>query len=114
MKPYKELSFEERKEVESLFAAWLKPYTHKVIVHVMKKRDEIIANDFVMNMLRELKKRQDEESADFQNSIHYLLKDFDNFEMYDPHSHVLEHAQSYRDVLSDMYIADRKRDGEEK
>lgn len=106
MKRFNEMDYTEKKETAALFAAWLKPYTKKVIVAVLEKREEIMNNDFVMGLLKELKARQDMESEDFAHSIHNLLDDFEVFEQYDPHNHPLTHSGAYRDILYDMYIKD--------
>lgn len=104
MKKIKDLSYEERKEITALLANWLKNYTHEVIVIVMERREEIINNEFAMNLLRELKKREEEEMKDFESSITSLLGCFDDFKKYNPHNHPLTHAGSYRDILYDMFI----------
>ena len=105
MKKFEELEFEEKKEITLLFANWLKDYTHEVIVKVISRRDEIINNEFAMNILKELKDREEKEEKDFAHSIGNLLGEFDTFKEYDPHSHVLTHSNSYRDILRDMYFA---------
>ena len=104
MKRIKDLSYEEKKEIDALFANWLKSYTHEVIVKVMELREEIINNEFAMNLLRELKKREEEEKKDFERSIASLLGAFDDYKEYNPHNHPLTHAGSYRDILYDMFI----------
>lgn len=104
MKKFEEMTREERDEVVLLFTNWLKQYSHEVICRVMVKRDEIINNEFAMNLLRELKERQEEEFKDFNHSIENLLENFDTFKEFNPHSHPLTHAGSYRDILHDMYI----------
>lgn len=104
MKTIKEMNLEELEEVTLLFSNWLKNYTHEVIVKVMGRREEIVNNEFTMNLLRELYKREEEERKEFNYSIDSLLRSYDDFKKYDPHNHVLEHSKSYRDVLHDMYI----------
>lgn len=104
MKKFDEMNIEERKEIAVLFANWLEQYTHEVIIRVMKKRDIIIDNDFAMNLLIELKEREDKERKEFAHSIGNLLDEFDTFKEYNPHSNPSTHAESYRDVLYDMYI----------
>lgn len=104
MKKFEELEFDERKEITSLFANWLKCYTHEVIISVISRRDEIINNEFVMNMLRELKAREEKEEKEFALSIGCLLNDFESFTEYDPHINPLTHSGSYRDILSDLYL----------
>lgn len=106
MKEFMHLSFDEQTETADLIANWLRPYTHEVIVKVLERRDEIISNEFTMNLLRELKKRQEDEHRNFNRSIFSLMDDFDTFSKYDPHNDALSHAGSYRDVLYDMYIKD--------
>lgn len=104
MKRFEEMTYTEKNEIAALFAAWLKRYTHKVIVAVMERRDEIIANEFAMSLLRELKARQEVETAEFAREMYYFLDDCESFKEYDPHSHPLTHSGSYRDILYDMYI----------
>ena len=105
MKKFEELEIEERKEITVLFANWLKGYTHEVVVKVMEKRDEIINNEFTMNMLKELKERQEKEAEDFGRRIESLLGDFETFKEYDVNIHPITHSGSYRDILRDMYFA---------
>ena len=104
MKNFNEMKMEERREIAELFSNWLKDYTHEVIKVVMLKADDIINNDFAMHLLKELKVREEKEYEDFYDSIGHMISDFETFGEYDPHSHVLEHSNSYRDVLYDMYI----------
>lgn len=104
MKKFEELEYDERKEITSLFANWLKKYSHEVIITVISRRDEIINNEFVMNMLRELKAREEKEEKEFAHSIGYLLNDFESFKEYDPHNNPLTHSGSYRDILRDLYF----------
>ena len=70
----------------------------------MEKRNEIINNEFAMKLLKELKEREEKEKVDFDNNIGALFSDFDGFKEYDSHNHPLTHANSYRDILYDMYI----------
>lgn len=104
MKKFDELKLDERNEIVMLFSTWLKGYTHEVIVKVMSRRDEILNNDFAMNLLKELKEREEKEYNDFMHSVGNLFYDFETFSEYDPHNHPLTHARSYRDILHDMYI----------
>lgn len=104
MKKFEDMKLEERKEVVALFGCWLSHYTQEVIVKVMEKSEEIINNEFAMNLLRELKKREDEEVEDFNRSLESLFGSFDTFKEYDPHNHPLTHSKSYIDILHDMYI----------
>lgn len=104
MKKFDEMTIKEQQEITVLFANWLNKYTHEVILRVIKKRDEIISNDFAMNLLIELKEREEKEEKEFAHSIGNLLGEFNTFKDYDTHSNPLTHASSYRDVLYDMFI----------
>lgn len=104
MKKYSELTYDERTEIKALFANWLKEYSHETIKKVMAKSEEIINNEFTMNMLRELATRENKELYDFTNSIGSMLDDYEMYKAFNPHNHVLEHADAYRKVLYDMYI----------
>ena len=103
---FNEREYKERKEIAKLIANWLKEYTHEVVVKVLEKREEIINNEFTMNMLKELYKREEEEQKEINNSIQSLLEYFDEHKEFDIHNHCLTHSNSYRDVLYDMYIRD--------
>ena len=98
------MDFTEREKIIDLFTTWLRPYTHEAILKVLKRRDEIINNEFAMKLLDELHARSVKEAHDFRFSIDCLLDDFDGFAEFDPHNHAISHAGSYRDVLYDMYI----------
>ena len=108
MKKFESMEHSEKNEVTKLFADWLRPYTHEVIVKVIAKRDEIISNDFAMGLMKELQKREAEERVAFDRSIDFMMIDFEGFSKFDPHNNALSHAKSYRDVLYDMYIRDKK------
>lgn len=104
MKEFATMEWNEQKEIANIFANWLKLYTHEVIVKVLEKRNEIINNDFAMNLMRELYDRETKERDEFTDSIRSLLNNFETFSEFDPHNHALTHSKSYRDVLYDMYI----------
>ena len=108
MKKIDEMNRTERDEIVLLFANWLQQYSHEAIIRVMERRDEIINNEFAINLLRELKERDEKEAKDFANSIGSLLMSFDDFKEFNPHNHPLTHANSYRDILYDMYIRKEK------
>lgn len=108
MKKYEEMDYREKKEVASMFSAWLCSYKREVIVKVLARRDEILNNAVAMSMIKELKERSEQEQKDFESSISFMIDDLDNalFSKFDPHDHVVTHANSYRDVLYDMFIKD--------
>ena len=104
-KKFEELGYTEQHDIAKLFACWLRPYTHEVVVRVLARRDEILANDSAMSMLRELYQREQDEAKDELSFIKNLLENFETFKVYDIHNHPLTHSESYRDVLYDLYIS---------
>lgn len=104
MKPFNELKLDEQRNIAELFAIWLEPYSHEVIVRVMEKREEILNNTFAMDMLNELRIREKKEQEEFKESMESYLRNFEDYKQYNPHNHVLTHSHSYRDILYDMYI----------
>ena len=100
-----DLERDTQAEISALFANWLQQYTHEVIVKVLERKEEIIGSEFALNILRELKSREDAERGRFVDSIGYMLRDPETFNKYDPHNNPLTHAESYRHILYDMYIA---------
>ena len=104
MKKYEEMTIKEKDEVIELFSNWLEPYSMDAINYVLKRKDDVISNDFAMNLLIELKEREEKEKNEFKNDIGYLFDSYDEFKEYDPHIHLLTHGKSYRDVLFDMFI----------
>lgn len=104
MKEFEKMDKYSKDYIATLFTTWLNPYTHEVIIKVLARRDEILNNEFAMNLLKELDKREFEESHDFRRSIENMLDSYESFSEFDPHNHPLTHAGSYRDILYDMYI----------
>lgn len=104
MKRFEELKIEEKKEIRAYFTTWLSEYSYEVINKVMAQAEDIINNDVAMMLLKELHERTQEEKIDFERSIGLLLDNYDIYKEYNPHNHPLTHADSYRNVLYDMYI----------
>lgn len=104
MKKFEELKFDEQKEITELFGNWLKDYSGEVVVRVMERAEEIMNNEAAMNLMKELYKREQEEQKDFNRSIETLFRYYENHKEYNPHNNPLTHANSYRDVLYDMFI----------
>lgn len=102
---YNEMNYEQRDEIAELFESWLGMYTEEVIAQVAKRTDEIINDDFSMNLIRELKVRQDKEKEERIRDFAYILGRADGT-TFGVHNHSLTHSKSYRDVLYDMYIMD--------
>lgn len=95
------------KEFLKKVANWLSQYTDSVVKDVMAQIDEIYEDDASHYLLNELYDREKTEENNFINTIENLANDFNTFSKYDAHNAPLTHAQSYRNVLYDMWI-DRK------
>lgn len=105
----KELRNEERVNLNVILENWLGIYTEEVVIKVMSRLEEITANEHTMMLLRELWDRETKEVDDRRRSISSMIDDVINdrdIEGHCLHNHCLTHANSYRDVLYDMYIRD--------
>lgn len=103
----KDMDYKTRNELAELLEAWLYMYTDECVVRVMNRLDEITENEMAMHMLRELKKRQEEEKKQRKDAIGFLFYRLQEGKINDAgtfHNHCLEHSSSYRDVLYDLYI----------
>lgn len=100
---YAEMELAQRTEIAELFENWLSVYTEKVIGQVAVRADEIINDEFSMNLIRELKVRADKEKEERIWVFKYILNSTDG-DACGVHNHPLTHSKSYRDVLYDMYI----------
>lgn len=83
---------------------WLAPYTDEVYKKVMGRMEEIINNNFALNLIDELYEREQKEKEEEINTILFSLGHEDDIEKYGIHNHCLSHSNSYRDVLYDMFI----------
>lgn len=101
-------------ETTEILANWLIFYTNDIVTRVMGRLDDILNSEAAMQMLRELKEREDAERKEFTSSLRLL----GNSEEYrktfiehglNIHNHGLTHSSSYRDVLYDWYIDDYKK-----
>lgn len=104
MKHFEEFNEQEKDQIIMYMSNWLKNYTEAVIMKVMEKKEQIINDGLAMHLMTELYIREEKERKDFTYSIEMLFRNFDTFKKYDPHNNPLQHSQSYRDVLYDMYI----------
>ena len=102
---YNEMTLTEKEDIAALFENWLGMYTEEVIAQVAKRTDEIINDEFSMNLIRELKVRQDKEKEERKSQFDYILRSAGR-NTFGVHNHPLTHSKSYRDVLYDMYIRD--------
>ena len=105
-------TYDEQKDLAEKLQAWLGMYTQEVIEHVMGQMDDIINNEMSMMMISELQQREQKEQKREIDQFYFSLKDIEegNDKIWDIHSQVITHSNSYRDVLYDMYIRDRKRE----
>lgn len=109
IKEYREQTpLKEQREFAKKLQAWLSPYTNEVYKRVMCKMDEIIDNDFTLNLINELYEREQKEIEDETDNILYSLGYMDDIKTYGLHNDCLTHSKSYRDVLYDMYIREKK------
>lgn len=85
---------------------WLKEYTNEVIHRVLKNIKEIRDSDFACWMLKELYIREEKSLTNFKFIMNVMIDEYTKKGKADnnPRLNVLEHPQSYRDVLYDMYI----------
>lgn len=103
----KKLSYSERQEMAKLFENWLSIYTEEVIEKVMRRYEEIVENEFVMNILKELYERDNKEKEDRIDSFEFMIRDAEESKFgntWGVHNNCITHAHSYRDILYDMYI----------
>ena len=108
-----EHNYEEQKELAEMLESWLGIYTQEIFEYVMTQIDEIISSESTMKMIKELHLRMQKEQKRRVDSVWYTMREIEDGEnkVWDMHNHVLEHSQSYRDVLYDLYIRDRKEEG---
>ena len=104
----KEMTYEEREMMTKLFENWLSGYVDEIIEKVMKRFDEIVNNEFTMNLLKELYERETKEKSERIKSFEWMISDIAEkgkfIDTHCIHNHCLTHASSYRNVLYDMYI----------
>lgn len=107
IKEYREATpLKEQKEFAKKLQVWLGEYTQEVFERVMKQMEEIINNEFTLKMIDELYERTLKEQEEEIRHIEYVLG-YDNSNLSGFHNHPLEHSDSYRDVLYDMYIKNK-------
>lgn len=97
-------TFEEKKQIAQWLGTWLGCYTQEVYNKVAPNFPHIIEDAATLNLLRELHERTNQEREEISNIIFYDLEYNDTKTQTTLHSTVMTHAQSYRDVLYDMYI----------
>lgn len=103
----KNATYDEKQELASKLYTWLHQYTQDCIDRVFDQIDDIINNEFAMQMINELYKRTTKEAKDEKTTMYYYLLNIEEGEEndgYDLHNHCLTHSNSYRDILWDMFI----------
>lgn len=107
VKKWEDLSFDEKEEISKLFTNWLGEYTDKVVLKVMRKKEEILNNSTVIVMLKELYKLEKSDMESIEFNIYKMLnggeKDFEHAKAYGIRP-IHSSSRSYRDVLYDLYI----------
>ncbi len=105
VKEYREnTSLKEQEEFARKLQTWLAPYTDEVYVRVIKQMDDILNNEFALNLINELHEREQKEKEEEVRTILFSLGHDADIEKYGIHNHCLSHSNSYRDVLYDMFI----------
>ena len=107
-----EMDWKEHEELAALLEPWLGQYRKEIIDHAINQMDDILANDTAMMMIRELGIRAEKERKDRKQSILFAFRniaenDMDGYKIHMEaiHNHCLEHSESYRNVLYDMYLS---------
>lgn len=70
----KNATYDEQEEFANKLHSWLGFYTQEVIEHVMKQIDDIINNEYVMNMITELHERMQKEEKEEKTISFTILK----------------------------------------
>lgn len=109
MKKLNEMSYEDQKHIAELFKCWLSNYTEEVNAKVLPHAEEIINNEMAMYLLEELKTRTEKEKKELNDSYNHIIYQMANgydisLTVENIHNHCLTNAESYRDVLYDLYI----------
>ena len=97
-------TYEEKKQIAQWLGTWLGCYTQEVYNKVAQNFPKIIEDDATLALLRELHERTQQEREEVKKSILFDIAFNDNGTPSTLHRTVMTHAQSYRDVLYDMYI----------
>lgn len=94
---------DEKNTFSEELSSWLGYYTDEVITRVMDRIDEIAADKASRMMIHELHIRETEERNGFADQLRWGL-DGTPPRMW--RNDILTHAQSYRDVLHDLWLTD--------
>lgn len=97
-------TYEEKEQISQWLGTWLGCYTQEVYNKVAPNLPQIIEDGATLNLLRELHERTQQERDEVKKSIFFDIAFNDKGTPSALHRTVMTHAQSYRDVLYDMYI----------
>lgn len=99
---------EFRKEFLLDLSNFCKCYVNDVCNKVIKQFDKIVSNELILNMLHELRIREEKELKAFTESFSWRLGEYlddKNYDMsYNLHNNPTSHAGSYRAVLYDLLV----------
>lgn len=97
----------DKEHLAELLECWLSMYTSEVIERVLLRINDILGDPMTMNLLEELYKREAKEKEKRLNDFEFILLCISQNKKWDAdriHNNVLEHSDSYRDILYDFYI----------
>lgn len=104
------MTYDQREQFCRKIECWLGGHTDEVFRDVMNQMDTIVNDPHSLRLIDELYTRTQKVKKDIVHSIECCIRNPETFLQYGIHLHPLEHPDSYRDVLYDMYIADRPLD----
>lgn len=86
------------------------PYINEVCNKVASQFKKIIENEHILHLLHELRVREEEERGEFVRAIRYRIYNWGDISIdkFDIHNNALSHSKSYRDVLYDLLIKERR------
>lgn len=83
-------------------------YINDVVNTVVRKLPYILENKIILNLLHQLRIREEQENMDVQKNIKFKIDDFLEYGYikndFDIHLQPCSHAKSYRDILYDLLI----------
>ena len=101
-----------REELILDIAYFCKPYVSSICDVVVSQIETILENEYIRRLLHELRIRGEKETKEFNNKIGWRIYEVIHQEIFqtefDIHNCCMTHSSSYRDVLYDMLIRDKK------
>lgn len=111
---FNKLPEEQKGQFAKELYCWLEMYTNEVSAYIFEnKLDEIVNNDMSLQLLHELYQRTRIESDKNLSAMLFKLRfpniaEKEKFELHQ--NHILTRADSFRDVLYELYIKDMTRE----